>query len=109
MNAIKSDTDAVGVILAAGRGSRMRSRLPKPLHRAAGKPLISYSVELLAQCGIEDIIVVVSPENGEAISAVIGQWDNVCGAANPGRNGPRRCQRAGNATHRSVSGGRAGR
>ena len=71
MNAIKSDTDAVGVILAAGRGSRMRSRLPKPLHRAAGKPLISYPVELLAQCGIEDIIVVVSPENGEAISAVL--------------------------------------
>ena len=72
MNAIKSDTDAVGVILAAGRGSRMRSRLPKPLHCAAGKPLISYPVELLAQCGIEDIIVVVSPENGEAISAVLG-------------------------------------
>ncbi len=72
MNAIKSDTDAVGVILAAGRGSRMRSRLPKPLHRAAGKPLISYPVELLSQCGIENIIVVVSPENGEAISAVLG-------------------------------------
>ena len=72
MNAIKSDTDAVGVILAAGRGSRMRSRLPKPLHRAAGKPLISYSVDLLRQCGIEDIIVVVSPENGEAISDVLG-------------------------------------
>ena len=72
MNAIKSDTDAVGVILAAGRGSRMRSRLPKPLHRAAGKPLISYPVELLSQCGIENIVVVVSPENGEAISAVLG-------------------------------------
>ena len=72
MNATKSDTDAVGVILAAGRGSRMRSRLPKPLHRAAGKPLISYPVELLAQCGIERIVVVISPENGEAISAVLG-------------------------------------
>ena len=72
MNAIKSDSDVVGVILAAGRGSRMRSRLPKPLHRAAGKPLIRYPVELLAQCGIEDIVVVVSPENGAAISAVLG-------------------------------------
>ena len=72
MSAISSQPDTVGIVLAAGRGRRMRSRLPKPLHRAAGKPLIRYPVELLSQCGIEHVIVVVSPENDAAISAALG-------------------------------------
>lgn len=85
MSAINSQPDTVGVILAAGRGRRMRSRLPKPLHCAAGKPLIRYPVELLAQCGIEDIIVVVSPENGAAISALFG--DRITCAVQPSPEG----------------------
>ena len=30
------------IVLAAGQGTRMRSRLPKPLHRAGGRPLIDH-------------------------------------------------------------------
>ena len=33
------------VVLAAGQGKRMRSRLPKVLHRLAGRPLIAHAVE----------------------------------------------------------------
>ena len=62
----------VGVILAAGRGRRMHSRTPKPLHRAAGKELIRFPVELLDACGIERIVAVVSPDNAPAVSALLG-------------------------------------
>ena len=75
----------VGVILAAGRGSRMRSRTPKPLHRAAGKELIRFPFELLDACGIERIVVVVSPANAPAVSALLG--DRVAYAVQPEPHG----------------------
>jgi MurNAc alpha-1-phosphate uridylyltransferase len=48
------------MILAAGRGERMRpltDTVPKPLLRIRGKPLIERHVERLAQAGIERIVV----------------------------------------------------
>ncbi|MXZ91122.1 MAG: UDP-N-acetylglucosamine diphosphorylase/glucosamine-1-phosphate N-acetyltransferase [Chloroflexi bacterium] len=72
MSAATIQTDAIGIILAAGDGSRMRSRIPKPLHLAAGKELIRYPVELLAQCGVAHIVVVASPANHDSLAAVLG-------------------------------------
>ena len=43
----------VGIVLAAGDGSRMKSRIPKPLHRVGGKELIRYPVELLQGLEVE--------------------------------------------------------
>ena len=48
------------MILAAGRGERMRpltDTLPKPLLRVRGKPLIEYHVERLARMGFERIVI----------------------------------------------------
>ncbi len=48
------------MILAAGRGNRMRpltDRTPKPLLEAAGKPLIVYHIEHLAAAGIRDLVI----------------------------------------------------
>ena len=48
------------MILAAGRGERMRpltDRCPEPLLRVRGKPLIEYHVERLAAAGIERIVI----------------------------------------------------
>jgi len=49
----------IAVILAAGKGTRMASDLPKVLHEAAGKPLVTWVLEALAAAGIHDRIVVV--------------------------------------------------
>ncbi|MCP5139314.1 MAG: nucleotidyltransferase family protein [Chromatiales bacterium] len=51
------------LILAAGRGERMRpltSDMPKPLLRAGGKPLIDYHIEALARAGITELVVNLS-------------------------------------------------
>ena len=48
------------MILAAGRGERMRpltDRAPKPLLEAAGKPLIQYHIEALREAGFTELVV----------------------------------------------------
>ncbi|MDR3071275.1 MAG: bifunctional UDP-N-acetylglucosamine diphosphorylase/glucosamine-1-phosphate N-acetyltransferase GlmU [Endomicrobium sp.] len=47
------------VILAAGSGTRMRSSLPKVMHRLAGKPLIKWVIEAVSAVKPDDIIVVL--------------------------------------------------
>ena len=48
------------VVLAAGKGTRMRSDLPKVLHEVAGRPLIDWVLDLaLASTAPEDVVVVV--------------------------------------------------
>lgn len=61
-----------GVILAAGAGARMKSRLPKALHPVCGKKMIRYPVDLLRQLGIDKIAVVVSPENSRDVRTLLG-------------------------------------
>ena len=47
------------VILAAGKGKRMKSDLPKVLHRAMGKSLISFPTELALNLGCSPLVIVV--------------------------------------------------
>jgi N-acetyl-alpha-D-muramate 1-phosphate uridylyltransferase len=50
----------VAMILAAGRGERMRpltDRAPKPLLEVHGKPLIQYHLERLAHAGITEVVI----------------------------------------------------
>jgi bifunctional UDP-N-acetylglucosamine pyrophosphorylase/glucosamine-1-phosphate N-acetyltransferase len=37
------------VILAAGQGTRMKSNLPKVLHPVAGRPMVQYALDAVAQ------------------------------------------------------------
>ncbi len=46
------------VILAAGQGTRMRSSLPKVLHKLAGRPLLGHVVDTAHKLGPERIVVV---------------------------------------------------
>lgn len=50
--------DTVAVLLAAGRGTRIKSKTPKVLHEVLGKPIIGYVFEALDDAGISDIVTV---------------------------------------------------
>jgi len=50
------------VILAAGRGTRMRSRTPKLAHELCGRPLLAWPLEAARTAGAGRIVVVVGPD-----------------------------------------------
>ena len=62
------------MILAAGRGERMRpltDTTPKPLLEAGGKPLIVWQIEALARAGFRDIVInVVAPRRRSSSTAL---------------------------------------
>ncbi|MDD4238522.1 MAG: bifunctional UDP-N-acetylglucosamine diphosphorylase/glucosamine-1-phosphate N-acetyltransferase GlmU [Desulfotomaculaceae bacterium] len=47
------------VILAAGKGTRMKSQVPKVLHKICGNSMLSYVLDSVAAAGVEQKIVVV--------------------------------------------------
>ncbi|MEE8466667.1 MAG: bifunctional UDP-N-acetylglucosamine diphosphorylase/glucosamine-1-phosphate N-acetyltransferase GlmU [Dehalococcoidia bacterium] len=61
-----------GIIMAAGEGIRMKSRIPKVLHLLCGKELLRYPLELMGRLGVDRIVVVVSPSNQEAVKELLG-------------------------------------
>jgi bifunctional UDP-N-acetylglucosamine pyrophosphorylase / glucosamine-1-phosphate N-acetyltransferase len=54
------------VILAAGQGTRMRSRTPKMLHDICGRPMIDWSVVAALEAGAAKVVVVGSPDGALA-------------------------------------------
>src|SRR6185436_15407621 len=60
------------LVLAAGQGKRMKSRLPKMLHIAAGRPLVHYPIRAAFAAGAERVVVVTSPDCKDLIDAHVG-------------------------------------
>lgn len=58
------------VILAAGKGTRMRSSLPKVLHAIADKPMVSHVIDSARQLGAVNIYVVYG-FGGEVLKATL--------------------------------------
>lgn len=50
--------DLAAVILAAGKGTRMNSKLPKVLHPVCGSPMLSYVIDAVTGAGVSKIVVV---------------------------------------------------
>ncbi len=65
------DTSPIAIVLAAGKGTRMNSDLPKVLHKAAGKTLLAWVLDALNDAGCHKQIVVVG-YGGEEVRAHIG-------------------------------------
>ncbi|MDR2005707.1 MAG: bifunctional UDP-N-acetylglucosamine diphosphorylase/glucosamine-1-phosphate N-acetyltransferase GlmU [Acidaminococcales bacterium] len=61
------------VILAAGKGTRMKSELPKVLHCVAGLPMLSYVLEAAEAAGCARKIVVIGFGAGKVAAIVEGQ------------------------------------
>src|SRR5579871_370292 len=53
------------VIMAAGRGTRMKSQTPKLLHEACGRPILEWVLAAVAELGPARTVVVVSPGSDE--------------------------------------------
>ncbi len=49
------------IILAAGKGTRMKSALAKPLHKVGGHPMLGWSIDAATAAGAKSIITVLSP------------------------------------------------
>ena len=61
------------VILAAGKGTRMKSELPKVLHELNGRPMVHYPVQQAAQIGCRPTVLVVG-HGAEAVKeSLVGQ------------------------------------
>ncbi|MFN4090246.1 MAG: bifunctional UDP-N-acetylglucosamine diphosphorylase/glucosamine-1-phosphate N-acetyltransferase GlmU [Alphaproteobacteria bacterium] len=58
------------VVLAAGKGTRMKSALPKVLHPLAGRPMILHLLATVRAIGVEKVVVVVGPDGGLVSDAV---------------------------------------
>ena len=74
---LPSAASVVAVVLAAGKGTRMKSRRPKVLHEVAGKPLVSWSIDAVRGAGCGEVIVVVG-HGAEDVSAVVAARHSGC-------------------------------
>jgi bifunctional UDP-N-acetylglucosamine pyrophosphorylase / glucosamine-1-phosphate N-acetyltransferase len=61
---------SLAVVLAAGEGKRMKSRLPKVLHPIAGLPMIAHVLKALQTAKVDRIAVVVAPGQDDVAKAV---------------------------------------
>src|SRR2546428_955363 len=57
-----SSERVAAIVLAAGKGTRMKSDRPKVLHRVAGRTLIRYVLDALARLAPARTILVLAPE-----------------------------------------------
>ncbi|MGV9193500.1 bifunctional UDP-N-acetylglucosamine diphosphorylase/glucosamine-1-phosphate N-acetyltransferase GlmU [Microbacterium sp. MC2] len=66
------DTSLAVVILAAGQGTRMKSALPKVLHRIGGRPLVGHVLDTARDLAPAHVVVVVRHERDQVADAVLG-------------------------------------
>jgi 2-C-methyl-D-erythritol 4-phosphate cytidylyltransferase len=62
---------AVGIVAAAGSGSRLGAELPKALVPLAGRPLVGWAVEALLTGGVAEVVVAVPTGHRAAFAAAL--------------------------------------
>src|SRR5207253_288164 len=60
------------IILAAGMGTRMKSKTVKVLHRAAGRPIIDYVLDIAAELSSRPPVMVIGHQR-EAVQQSVGE------------------------------------
>ncbi|XAL99210.1 NTP transferase domain-containing protein [Phycisphaeraceae bacterium D3-23] len=69
-------TPPAAIILAAGKGTRMKSDLPKVLHEVAGRPMVWWVVQACKEAGA-DLCVVVVGYKGELVREALAEETGV--------------------------------
>lgn len=69
----KGDSSLQAIVLAAGRGTRMNSDVPKVLHKIFGRPLLDYPMHSLQRLGIKRPLVVVGWGRDQVLSYLDGK------------------------------------
>ena len=68
--------DICSIILSAGKGNRMSSDIPKPLHTIAGKSMLKWVIDANKAAKIEKSIIVI-PENNELLKDITSDLKTV--------------------------------
>jgi len=63
----------VAVVLAAGKGTRMKSELPKVLIEICGRPMLDYVLDALEAVGFDQVVVVVGYRADDVKRAMSGR------------------------------------
>ena len=66
--AVSKPRRALAVILAAGEGTRMKSAVPKVLHRIAGRTLLAHVLNAVREAEIDDVAVVIGPDREDVVT-----------------------------------------
>jgi bifunctional UDP-N-acetylglucosamine pyrophosphorylase/glucosamine-1-phosphate N-acetyltransferase len=61
------------LVLAAGKGTRMKSRRTKVLHEICGRPMLAYPLAVAAQLGAERLVVVIGRDADQVEAAFAGR------------------------------------
>ncbi|MBW1639495.1 bifunctional UDP-N-acetylglucosamine diphosphorylase/glucosamine-1-phosphate N-acetyltransferase GlmU [Microbacterium resistens] len=69
--------DLAIIVLAAGQGTRMRSRLPKVLHPIGGRPLVGHVLATASRLGAAHVEVVVRHERDQVVAALADAYPGV--------------------------------
>jgi len=72
-----TDRPLACVVMAGGKGTRMRSTLPKVLHPIWGRSLLGWVIAAVHEAGADRIVVVVPPDAADAVAAVAGDATTV--------------------------------
>ncbi len=70
------------IVMAAGKGTRMKSDLPKVLHTANGKPIIEYVVETSSALSPESIVLIVG-HRAEDVQKATERYNVFCAMQEP--------------------------
>ena len=62
--------DSLAIILAAGEGTRMRSRQPKVLHPIGGRSMLGHVLSAVQNVGVTRIVVVIGPDRDDVAAEV---------------------------------------
>lgn len=83
--------DLKALILAAGKGTRMKSELPKVVHKCKGQPMVHYVIEAAKEAGAAGVCVIVGYKSDEVMASVTEPVEFVLQAQQLGTGHAVRC------------------